>query len=550
MSGKKTQVPVLIVGGGIVGLSTALFLSQQNVSYQLIERHKKTSIHPKASGFNLRTMELYRSLGLDEKIREAGAQLAKSFGWYTANTLMEAELDRTKIDMPKDPKAMAKTASLSENLSPEDFTRCTQDQAEPILLEAARQRGGDLNFYTELIDFEQNDQNVIATVRNRTTGIEETIVAEYMVAADGVKGTIRQMLDIPITTKRLYGHIINIYFKADLSEFVSGREFMGCNITRPDAAGALFPINNRDLWCFHVSYDPEAGEMPDDFTKERCHNIIQKAIGLPDLEVHIISILPWEAAGRVADRFQKGRVFLVGDAAHEMPPTGGYGANTGVQDAHNLAWKLAAVVNKQARTGLLETYEAERRPVAQMTVAQAGRIADTGKVSPIKNKEVKTASINEHLNATVGYHYASQAVIEPETSHPPLDHFELNGRPGTRAPHIWGEHQGNRLSTLDSFGSRFVLLTGPEAKGWHKAARQIFEQFGVKIDAYRIGSDGDFIDEENSWQRAYQATSESAVLIRPDGFVCWRSDDQIAQPRLTLEEVFVQILNKEKGQVE
>ncbi|MBM7599485.1 2-polyprenyl-6-methoxyphenol hydroxylase-like FAD-dependent oxidoreductase [Virgibacillus halotolerans] len=543
MSEKTIHVPILIVGGGLVGLSTALFLSQQHVPYQLIERHQKTSIHPKASGFNLRTMELYRGLGLNEKIREAGAQLAKSFGWYTANTLMEADLDRTKIDMPKDPKAMAKTASLSENLSPVDFTRCTQDQAEPILLEAARERGGELNFHTELIDFEQNDQNVIATVRNRTTGIEEKIVAEYMVAADGVKGPVRQMLDIPVTTKQLYGHIINIYFEADLSEFVSGREFMGCNITHPDAAGALLAINNRDRWCYHVSYDPEAGEMPDEFSHERCHNIIQKAIGFPDLEVHIISVLPWEAAGRVADRFQKGRVFLAGDAAHEMPPTGGYGANTGVQDAHNLAWKLAAVVNKQAGAGLPETYDAERRPVAHMTVAQAGQIADTGKVSPIKNKGVKAASVHEHLHATVGYYYASQAVIESDTNHPPLDHFELNGRPGTRAPHVWGEHQGKHLSTLDLFGLGFVLLTGPEAKGWYDAAREISEQFGVKVNVYRIGPDGDFIDKENNWQKAYQATSESVILIRPDGFVCWRTDRRVIQPELILQKVFSQILD-------
>lgn len=543
MSEKVAHVPVLIVGAGIVGLSTALFLSQHNVPYKLIERHKGTSIHPKASGFSLRTMELYRGLDLNEKIREAGALLAKSFGWYTANTLMEAELDRSRADMQKDPKAMKKTASLTKNLSPEAFTRCTQDQAESILFESARECSDDLHFYTELIDFEQNEQHVIATVYNRMTGMEETVVADYMVAADGVKGPIRQKLEIPITTKLLYGHIINIYFRADLGEFVNGREFMGCNITRPDAAGSLFPINNDDLWTLHVSYDPEVGETPDDFTEERCYNIIQKAIGLPDLEAYIISILPWEAAGRIANKFQKERIFLVGDAAHEMPPTGGYGANTGVQDAHNLAWKLAAVVNKQAKTGLLETYESERRPVVQMTVEQAGRVAHTGKVSPIKNKEVRTASVNNHLNATVGYHYASQAVIEANTSHPSHDHFELNGRPGTRAPHIWGGYRGERLSTLELFGLGFVFLTGPEARGWHGATKQVSEQFGVKIDAYCVGPDGNFIVEENCWRKAYQANAESVVLVRPDGFVCWRADTKIKQPELALQEVFIQILD-------
>ena len=537
---KSTHFPVLIVGGGLVGLSAALFLSRHNIPYLLIERHKKTAIHPRARGFNFRTMELYRDLGLEEEIRVVGASLSKSFGWYTANTLMEANLDPTKIDMPKD---MMKTFLQNEERSPASGNRCTQDLVEPVLLKAARKRGGDLRFHTELTEFTQNSQKVVATLLDRTTGVEEMIEADYLIAADGANSPIRHLLEIPVTAEKSHGHIINMYFESDLSEFVKGREFSACNITHPDAAGILLAINNRDRWCYHVSYDPDAGEAPADFPAARCKEIIQKAIGLPDQEVRILSVLPWEAAEKVASRFQQGRVFLTGDAAHVMPPTGGYGANTGVQDAHNLAWKLAAVINKQASPALLETYDAERRPVAQMTVAQAGRLANNGTFSPIKANGEKVPPVNG-LIVMAGYQYTSQSVIEPEPIHPAPDHLVLNGRPGTRAPHIWGEYQGKHLSILDMFGSGFVLLTGSEAVGWHSAARQVSEQFGIKIEAYRVGPDGDFMDKGNNWQKACRATKESVVLIRPDGFVCWRSDDQIVQPAITLEGVLAQILPK------
>lgn len=487
---------------------------------------------------------MFRELGLNEKLREAGKHLSKSFGWYTARTLTEAEIDPSNSGISKD---MKKTFAISEELSPTFGNRCTQDLVEPVLLEAARERGGDLRFYTELTVLEQDGEGVTATVVDRATGLEETITADYVIAADGPKSSVRGKIGIRVEEMKSHGHIINIYFEADLSEMVRGRECSAVNITHPEAGGTLIAVNNSDRWCYHIPYRPNAGEFAADFSEQRCRETIRTAIGLPDLDVNILSVLPWEAAERIASRFQQGRVFLAGDAAHVMPPTGGYGANCGIQDAHNLVWKLAAVVQKQAGKELLDTYEQERLPVARLTVEQAGRLAGMGVFSPIKGEKKGNAPLNGLIVMT-GYQYASQAIIEPETDslEPPSDQFELNGRPGTRVPHIWGEVHGERHSTLDLMESGYVLLTGQNGKGWHEAAGEISERFGIRLHAYRIGSDGDFIDRDHSWQKACQTSEDSTLLIRPDGFVCWRTDHEADQPESVLEEVFKHILGEER----
>lgn len=489
MNQKETTVPVLIIGGGLVGLSTALFLSQHNIKYKLIERHEGTSIHPKANGFNLRTMELYRNLGITDMLRKEGENLAKSRGWYTAHTLIEANLSHHNMDKPKDPKAKVN----DETISPEKFTSCPQTQAEPILLKEAIKREGDLDFYTELIDFNQYNDFVVATVRNRLDGTEEKIVAQYMIAADGIKSSVRKSLDIPIKTKKVYSSIINIYFKANLSEYVKGQEFMGCNITHKNASGTLFPINNYDLWCFHVPYNPEVGENINNYTKERCKKILQTAIGLSNIDINIISILPWIPKERIAKNFQQERIFLVGDAAHEMPPTGGYGANTGIQDAHNLAWKLAMAVKEEAGKSLLNSYEEERQPIAELAIKQSRRIAESGKVFVIKSVNQKPVSIDDHLIATVGYQYVSNAIISEVDNQHTNKNLKLNGKPGTRLPHMWVKYKGKRLSSLDLIGPGFTLILATYNSQWIKAIDKIKELFNVDITVYSISENKDLL---------------------------------------------------------
>ncbi|GAA0360204.1 FAD-dependent oxidoreductase [Bacillus horti] len=531
----KKQSPVFIVGGGLVGLSAALCLANQNIPYLLIERHACTSIHPRANGMNVRTMEIFRELGIEKEIRTAGEVLEKSNGAIEVKVLAETDLKGLKRIAPNGHKLEALIGEQVKSISPITACACSQDQSEPVLLEKAQQLGGDIRFYTELISFEQTKTGIQAMIRDRKTGQVETIYAKYMIAADGAKSQVRQALGIEFTEGGSFGHHINIYFQADLRKMVEGHEFIVCNITNPESPGSLLSVNNKDRWCFHVAYHPEKGESTDDFSQDRCIDLIRKAIGLPNLDVTILSILPWEAASRIADHYQVGRVFLAGDAAHVMPPKGAYGANTGIQDAHNLVWKLAAVLRDEANTDLLTTYEQERKPVAQFATNQSVlNLADgEGRVHP--------------LIPAIGYLYQSDAIVSEEDIEIRLDELRLDGVPGKRAPHVWCSYRGKRISTIDLLGKTFVLFTGDKGKEWLDAASNVSLCLEITIQAYQISAYGDLVDIDNNWSEAYGIRSEGAVLIRPDGFVAWRTNGQMAYKAEILAEVFQQILFHRKA---
>lgn len=367
-------------------------------------------------------------------------------------------------------------------------------------------------------------------IRDRKTGQTETLYAEYMIAADGAKSQVRQALGIEFTEGGSFGHHINIYFQADLRELVEGNEFILCNITNPEAPGVLLSVNNKDRWCFHVVYHPEKGESVDDFPQDRCIDLIRKAIGLANLDVVILSLLPWEAASRLADLYQVGSVFLAGDAAHVMPPKGAYGANTGIQDVHNLAWKLAAVLRDGANPDLLTTYEQERKPVAQFAANQS--------VLNLANGEGRV----HPLIPAIGYSYQSDAIVSEENIEIRLDELRLDGVPGKRAPHVWCSYRGRRISTIDLLGKNFVLFTGDKGEEWLHAASDISIRLEIPIQAYQISAYGELADIDNNWNEAYGIRSEGAVLIRPDGFVAWRTNGRMENKAEMLAEVFQQIL--------
>jgi putative polyketide hydroxylase len=260
------KVPVLIVGGGIVGLSASLFLLKQNVSSLLIERHSGTSIHPRACGVNARTMELYRELGIEQDVRDAGASLSPSIGLLISESLMDALKDwhptpEQKMQM----LAMFAGGAAIAQISPTTGSRCPQDLLEPVLLAAARERGGDLRFYIELVSFEQDEGGVTAAIVERANGVCHTIRAEYMVAADGARSMVRDVLGVSTSGSGSQGHLLNILFKADLRDLVRGREFSICTINSPEIQGMCTSINNADRWVFHLAYDPAKGEAPEDF---------------------------------------------------------------------------------------------------------------------------------------------------------------------------------------------------------------------------------------------------------------------------------------------
>ncbi|MFB6627008.1 FAD-dependent oxidoreductase [Streptomyces sp. NPDC056374] len=540
------RTPVLIVGGSLVGLSTALFLGRLGVPHILVERHAGTSIHPRGRGNNLRTMELFRSSGIASAIQDAASVLARNNGILQTPSLVgdAGEWLFKEID----------PGGGVARFSPSGWCLCSQNDLEPVLRERAGELGGDLRFSTELMSFEQDAEGVTAQVKSRETGEHTTIRADYLVAADGPRSPVRERLAIGQRGQGDLFHNVSITFLSrGLADVVGDRHFIVCYLTNPEADGALLPVDNQQRWVFHAPWHPEHGETLEEFTDERCKEHIRRAVGVPDLDVEITGRAPWHAAERIAERYADGRVFLVGDSAHEMPPTGAFGSNTGIQDGHNLAWKLAAVLGGWARPGLLASYDAERRPVAEVTSARAaarsvehshpGYVPAPGAGGP----KGKRGGI---LNEVIGYRYPQGAVLGIDRTAPVVaDALRLTGEPGSRAPHVWLNRAGTRISTLDLYERSLVLLSSEDgAGGWHAAAAHVGQQLSVPLDAYRIGAGPDAElspASDADWAEAHGVTADGAVLVRPDGFVAWRSEGASADPAAELRQALTAILSRD-----
>ncbi|MFC8589026.1 FAD-dependent oxidoreductase [Streptomyces sp. NPDC057217] len=528
------RTSVLIVGGSLVGLSASLFLGRLGVPHVLVERHAGTSIHPRGRGNNVRTMELFRSAGVRPRIRDAASVLSGNNGILQAPSLTgdAGEWLFREID----------PGGGLARFSPAEWCLCSQNDLEPVLRESALELGGDLRYATELMSFEQDAEGVTARVKSRETGEHTTFRADYLVAADGPRSPVRERLGIGQNGPGDLFHNVSVTFTSrDLADVVGDRRFIVCYLTDPGADGALLPVDNRERWVFHAPWHPERGETLEEFTDERCREQIRRAVGVPDLDVEITGRAPWHAAERTAERYAEGRVFLAGDSAHEMPPTGAFGSNTGIQDAHNLAWKLSAVLDGWAGPGLLASYDAERRPVAEATSARAasrsvehshpGYAPDPG-VGPAGRK-------GGILNVVLGYRYPRGAVLGADGALPVLpEGLRLTGEPGTRSPHLWLDRSGDRISALDLYERFPVLLSSAGGAGaWHTAAARVAERLSVPLDSYRIGEgpDADLVPEPGTdWAELHGVTEGGAVLVRPDGFVAWRSEEAVEDPEAVL----------------
>ncbi|MFI1034145.1 FAD-dependent oxidoreductase [Streptomyces sp. NPDC020951] len=538
-AGPRTlRVPVLIVGGSLVGLATSLFLGRLGVPHVLLERHSGTSIHPRGRGNNVRTMELFRVAGVERAIQEAAATLADNHGILQAPTLVGDAGEWLFRDI--DP------GGGLARFSPSSWCLCSQNDLEPVLLDHAKRLGGDIRFSTELMSFETDAHGVTAVAKSRDTGEHLTVRADYLVAADGPRSPVREQLGIGQSGPGDLFHNVSLTFRSHgLAEVVGDRRFIVCYLTSPDADGALLPVDNRENWVFHAPWHPEQGETLEEFTDERCVEHIRRAVGVADLDVEITGKAPWHAAQRVVRSYRSGRVFLAGDSAHEMSPTGAFGSNTGIQDAHNLAWKLAAVLDGWAGEPLLDSYDAERRPVAEATSARAAvRSAEHSHPGFAPPPGVGGGGGPQRgiLNVALGYRYPQGAVVGADPASPVVpEGLDLTGEPGSRAPHLWVRRGDERISTLDLYERSLVLLSDAgEPSGWHEAAERLAGELALPLKSYRVGagSGADLVPEGDAdWAERHGTARGGAVLVRPDGFVAWRSPGPDPAPESTLRQV-------------
>jgi len=356
------------------------------------------------------------------------------------------------------------------------------------------------------------------------------------VAADGAASLIRGELGIELEGSKDLSHIVNCYFRADIEPHLGDRKGVLFFVSNEHVAGVLQPLDGAGRWLCQITVRPEEWSL-DVFTHERAHAWIRAAVGIDGLEPEVLSLGLWKLNATVAERFVQGRVLLCGDAAHQFPPTGGLGVNTGLQGMHNAMWKLAWFVLGRAGWPLVKTYETERRGVAQritsqslqnsINVARINNAAATGSQGALTAEQVVTESrrYGNHLGVEFGTVYQSSAVIADGTQPPSVadsySDYLPSATPGARAPHVWLGHPEARLSTLDLFGSTFTLLAGPRGDPWCTTAAEVGRELAVPIDRYRIGGPG--LRDAGGFTKAYGLGEDGAVLVRPDGHVAWRS---------------------------
>ena len=512
------QVPILIVGAGPAGLCSSIFLSRLGVRSLVVERHGSTSIHPKATGISTRTMELFRSWGIEHHVRAAA--MSAGFSNSIRNDLSGPELERRSLGYP--------TADEAAAFSPTWAAVLAQDYLEPILVDHARSYpGAEVRFSTEVVDLDQIDNGVRATIVNRVTGARTEIRSRYLVAADGANSPIRRRLGIATNGVERIGEYLSILFRADIDSIV-GPERCGLYMLQGlggPAPSVAVPTSDDGRWLLATPWRSEARPIstlgPDDFI-----DIVRRAAGRPDLEVEVQDCQVVEIGAQVAERFRDGNVFLVGDAAHRTAPTGGTGMNTAIQSAHNLMWKLAAVLSGNAGDELLDSYDPERRPSGERNVLRSlGRLQGVSA-----------------LAADLGVVYRSGAIVAgAESERPAVIEPTAPACVGSRAPHAWVDLQGDRKSMLDLFGTIFVLVTGTDGIAWHAAARNVSHALDIPLGVAAIGGpEIQVVSDE--WRSAYGIDPDGAVLVRPDGYIAWRSVGAAADATATLEQVIARVL--------
>lgn len=586
----QIDVPVLIIGGGGAGLTASMLFSKLGVETLLVSSLPTTSILPKAHVLNQRTMEILTDVGAADRIYAVGTppEQMRATAWYAGFAGSEPNAGRMIGKMEcwggggQNPNWTSASARLPTNLP--------QIRLEPLLKQRAEELApGKIRFAHELVDFEQKSDHVLAVIRDHKAERTYEVRAKYMLGCDGGR-RVGPKLGIELAGPRSLSNQVSFYVSADLSKWARDPDVLIRWIWMPDSGTMVVmvpmgPKNwgpNTEEWVIHLGYQPDDKRALDDKAVEQDMRA-SLAIGDHPMTIHKIS--RWSMEGILADKFRKDRIFLVGDAAHRHPPTGGLGLNSAIQDAHNLCWKIAAVLNGQADESLLDSYEPERRAATGRNVQRSlenamnqfafgdslGLVRDGDpkanwtqmnrfwgdtpadaeyRRNALRHMATQSMEFDEH-NVEAGYRYESNAVIPDGTqaTETPDDIrvYVPDTRPGSPLPHAFVHDADNqRVALMDLVKpGRFLLIAGEDGTAWCDAAHVLAKQTGLPIDAIRVGhSDGDYRDPRNAWIRQRQFRKDGAVLIRPDRFVAWRSNGASQAPQRELQNALSAILGR------
>ncbi|MCM1013994.1 FAD-dependent monooxygenase [Brevibacterium sp. XM4083] len=559
--GDIVDTDVLIVGSGPAGASAALFLSTLGIPNIMITKYRWTANTPRAHITNQRTMEIFRDVGIEDQVL-AEATPHEMIGDTVFCTSIAGEEIGRILTWGNHPARHADYELASPSLNCD----IPQTYLEPILVKNATMRGTQARFSAEYLSHTQHPDHVDVEVLDRLTGRVLTIRAKYLIGADGARSKVAADIDLPMVGDMDIAGSMNITFTADLEKLVGHRPSVLYWVIQPGSniggigAGLVRMVRPWNEWLIVWGFDIAQG--PPEVTEADALQIVRNLIGDPDLDATITGISLWGNNEQYASRLQSGRVFCAGDAVHKHPPSNGLGSNTSIQDSYNLAWKIAAVLRGEAGEDLLETYSAERAPVAEQIVTRANKsgrefaqLFDALGLTPDQTEEEMNEAIAARKDATadgaamrakvreamevknyefnahgveLGQRYVSTAVVaddrEPaENPRDPELYYQAGTDPGVRLPHAWVGNSREKLSTHDLAPyTRFTLLTGTTGAGWEEAAQTAGQRLGVDIGTVVIGPDRDVTDLYFDWDRLRDVAEDGAILVRPDKHVAWR----------------------------
>ncbi len=540
---KTIDVPVLVVGAGPVGLTASILLSRSGVGNLVVDRRDGPHRAPQAHVVNPRSLEIFRSMGVDMNALRARATRREDGALVRWMTRLDGkELGCLPYERQGD-----------ENLvyTPTPLLNLSQHLLEPLLLEHLRTaHSSSVRYRHQCESLEHDAAGVTTRVRDLVRDQTYELRSRYVVAADGAGSRIRKSLGIDMIGPDRLQSFVMIHFEANLRALVAKRPAILYWLLDPDTPGTLVAHDIERTWVFMHPFDPMI-EAEDAYTEDRCIHLVRAAIGRDDLPFSVRDRSVWTMTAQVAARYRSGPVFLVGDSAHRFPPTGGMGMNTGIQDAHNLAWKLAAVEAGWAPASLLDTYEVERRPVAQHNAEQS--LANAMKILEVfaalglsEDREASRARMRasladpaamvtlgkaidnqrEHFDMfglQLGFRYEAGALVPDGCPKPPCENpvrdFVPCLRSGARLPHAWVSRDGQRVSTLDLIAhDRLTLVTGQDGRAWERALPS-----PGSVPLRFLVEGRDFSDREGHWASVREITPSGAVLVRPDQHVAWHT---------------------------